>query len=156
MAGYFQIITARVQAHQEPTESILQGFLFLQAIYMNYPSSVFSMRREGQIVMVAVLTEVRSFPNVATNQCPTVTTLALEGEPYLLSRPPIGQELPVPLLHLLLFLFVFFSFSSCSSFSLPPHFPLLHTLSLLPPPVKSWVLFLSHPHSVPMGFLPFS
>lgn len=120
LAGYFQIITALVQAHQEPPESILQGFLFLQPIYLNYPSSGFSVRREGQVVMMAALTEVRNFPNAATNRCPTVTTLALEGNPICYPGLLLVKNS--------LLLFLLSSFSFWSSF-LPPLIP--HFLSLL-------------------------
>lgn len=120
LAGYFQIITALVQAHQEPPESILWGFLFLQPIYMNYPSSGFSVRREGQVVMMAALTEVRNFPNAATNRCPTVTTLALEGNTICYPGLLLVKNS--------LLLFFLSSFSFWSSF-LPPLIP--HFLSLL-------------------------
>lgn len=121
LAGYFQIITALIQAHQEPPESILRGFLFLQPIYMNYPSSGFSVRREGQVVMVTALNRgKKNFPNAATNKCPTVTTLALEGNPICYPSLLLVKNS--------LFLFLLSSFSLWSSF-LPPLVP--HFLSLL-------------------------
>lgn len=111
-------------------------------LYLNSPSSLLS-RREGQVVTIAPYTEVRSeFPNAATDRCPTMTTLALKGKPVCYLGLLLVRILLVPLPPLLVFLFLFLSSSSSSSFSLPPHSPLLYPPSLLPPPVRSWILFL--------------